>query len=742
MSINNMAFISTSPGATEQNDLNNINFINNDLNNMSNDNYNNNNKPKLAVNVRNVVFGYNKTNTVLKSINLKVREGNIFALLGANGCGKTTLLKLMLGRLRPTSGRVLVFGAKPNSKYCNIPGPGVGYMPQEIALFPEFTIREILTYFALLYHMDSGEAKAEIEKLIALLNLPVRERLIGQLSGGQQRLASIAVTMIHKPKVIILDEPTVGVDSLLRCRIWKYLENICYKQGNTVIITTHYIEEAKCAAEVGFMSSGQLLRQDNPQKLMREYQCSTLEEVYLRLCQKNIQHQKDMRQLEVMATDGQSSDISDIEMRTLTNPITDEDISELDEISHRISGSYRKKFIDMKHIQAMVWKSFMRTKRNPFLMIFFHILPLIVLTILSVSIGIPPINIPVAVYNGEPVAKLSQRYLDTIDSKHIQLVYYPSNESAYESVVRGINRMSIVFSSNFTDSFETRLLYPTELDDNELETTKIKVYADFSDTVVGNYIWNYMLETFHKFLKSFSQTLGYNPLAFALPMQLVEPPIYGQNDHSFNSYVLPGMMLAFHHGLPMILAAFLIIYERKNAHMDRAFVAGIKPIEVLIAHIIHNSVAVFTQVLLSLIISFVVFNNTIVGNYVDAYIMFVAQGLQGMTIGLTIALILADEVSAMVSLTGLMLPIWIMSGVFWPLEAIPAYFRVLANWTPLAQPIESLRSIMLRGWPLSNPYVLLGLIVSVSYTLILNLVNILVFYKFSAITLESLFHKK
>ena len=157
--------------------------------------------------------------------------GRIFGLLGSSGCGKTTLLRLVLGRLQPKKGSIRVFGVRPGSSRSNIPGPGVGYMPQETALFNEFTITEILYYFGVLYHIDLTKIHERIKHLKELLNLPQKERLIGTLSGGQQRLVSMAVTMFHKPPLLILDEPTVGVDSLLRCRIWEYLEDICKTDG-------------------------------------------------------------------------------------------------------------------------------------------------------------------------------------------------------------------------------------------------------------------------------------------------------------------------------------------------------------------------------------------------------------------------------------------------------------------------------------------------------------------------------
>ncbi|CAG2177469.1 unnamed protein product, partial [Oppiella nova] len=172
----------------------------------------NNNCEELAVGVSDVHFEYKTNVKILDNLTVQIPKGKIFALLGPNGTGKTTLIRVILGRLKPTHGSIRVFGAQPGTKGSAIPGAGVGYMPQELALFDEFTINEILIYYGMLYHIKREELMNRIANLRELLHLPEKSRIISRLSGGQQRRVSIAITMIHRPRLIILDEPTVGVD--------------------------------------------------------------------------------------------------------------------------------------------------------------------------------------------------------------------------------------------------------------------------------------------------------------------------------------------------------------------------------------------------------------------------------------------------------------------------------------------------------------------------------------------------
>jgi ABC-type multidrug transport system ATPase subunit len=242
----------------------------------------------MAIRVEGLFRGYGrgkKRVEVLQDYSMRVERGAIYGLLGPSGCGKTTMLKVILGRLRPEAGSVAVLGAEVGTPECTVPGSAVGYSPQEIALYEDLTIAETLLFHGRLQQMSPQQITERQEWLIEFLDLPEAGRQVGKLSGGQKRRASLAVALLHQPELLLLDEPTVGVDPELRYRIWQHLREIA-DAGTTVIITTHYIDEAGQADCVGMMRDGVLLAEGKPQELMAPYGHTSLEETFLHLCRR------------------------------------------------------------------------------------------------------------------------------------------------------------------------------------------------------------------------------------------------------------------------------------------------------------------------------------------------------------------------------------------------------------------------------------------------------------------------
>jgi ABC-type multidrug transport system ATPase subunit len=197
-----------------------------------------------------------------------------YTLIGASGCGKTTLLSCLMGVRAVDSGDLRVTTRRSS----------IGFMPQENSLVAELTIGETLRYFARLHEMDRETFEDRHEMIRKLLELPDDDSQICDLSGGEQRRVSLAATIIHDPKLLILDEPTVGLDFVLREKIWRYLVEKTETDGVTAIITTHYIGEAAKANRCGFMRNGVLIAEDDPRVILERFGVGSLDEAFYKLC--------------------------------------------------------------------------------------------------------------------------------------------------------------------------------------------------------------------------------------------------------------------------------------------------------------------------------------------------------------------------------------------------------------------------------------------------------------------------
>ncbi len=201
-------------------------------------------------------------------VSFDVDEGEIFGFLGPNGAGKTTTIKMLVTLLRPTDGTVDIAGndiVKSPGKVRN----DIGIVFQEPALDDSLTGRENLDFHARMYHMKSGERKERIVEVLRLVNLEDKaDSIVKTYSGGMKRRLEIARGLMHRPKVLFLDEPTIGLDPQTRRSIWEYVKDLNSKEKITVFLTTHYMEEADfLCTKVAIMDHGKILVMDKPSNL-------------------------------------------------------------------------------------------------------------------------------------------------------------------------------------------------------------------------------------------------------------------------------------------------------------------------------------------------------------------------------------------------------------------------------------------------------------------------------------------
>lgn len=225
-----------------------------------------------AIEVRGLVKTFGPVRA-LDGLDLVVPAGELYGLVGPNASGKTTLVRVLNALERPTAGAARVLGGRPGES-----AREVGYMPQEEALYPDLSVHENLRFFAGLYGLPLAGRERDLLSLVRLWD--ERHRVVGELSGGTRRRASLAVALVHGPRVLFLDEPTVGVDPLLRREFWDHFRALA-SEGASLLITTHHLEEARRCDRVGLLWRGRLLREGPPAALLREAGADTLEDAFL-----------------------------------------------------------------------------------------------------------------------------------------------------------------------------------------------------------------------------------------------------------------------------------------------------------------------------------------------------------------------------------------------------------------------------------------------------------------------------
>ncbi|GAA4423321.1 ABC transporter ATP-binding protein [Acidovorax lacteus] len=211
----------------------------------------------------------------LRQVNLDIEEGEFFGLLGPNGAGKTTLISILAGLARPTAGRVLVQGADVQAEFADA-RRRLGVVPQELVFDPFFNVRESLRIQSGYFGVKHNDAW--IDELLHELGLTDKASAnMRQLSGGMKRRVLVAQALVHKPPIIVLDEPTAGVDVELRQTLWQFIAKL-NKQGHTVLLTTHYLEEAEAlCGRIAMLKTGQVVALDRTSNLLRSASGSVLQ---------------------------------------------------------------------------------------------------------------------------------------------------------------------------------------------------------------------------------------------------------------------------------------------------------------------------------------------------------------------------------------------------------------------------------------------------------------------------------
>lgn len=224
-------------------------------------------------------------------VNLEVQPGEIFGLVGPDGAGKTTTLRLLCGLLDPSGGKARVTGYDV-AREADAVKDRIGYMSQRFGLYADLSVEENMNFYADLFGLPRAERQAWTPQLLSMTRMaPFQRRLAGKLSGGMKQKLALMCTLLHRPEVLLLDEPTTGVDPVSRREFWSILYQLV-EGGVTVVMTTAYLEEAERCGRLGLLYKGKLVYCGTPKEIKAQFDSATLEDAFIALVQRSSEIEK------------------------------------------------------------------------------------------------------------------------------------------------------------------------------------------------------------------------------------------------------------------------------------------------------------------------------------------------------------------------------------------------------------------------------------------------------------------
>ncbi|XP_050499819.1 ABC transporter G family member 23-like isoform X4 [Diabrotica virgifera virgifera] len=692
-----------------------------------------------AVYVDRVVKKYGQKE-ILSGLSMKVERGVIYGLLGSSGCGKTTLLNSIVGRNKIDGGEVWVLGGKPGQPGSGVPGPRVGYMPQNIALVGEFTVQDAIYYFGRIFLMDEDVIATRYRELHKLLELPPNDRYLKNCSGGQQRRVSLAVALVHNPELVIMDEPTVGMDAVLRERIWNHLVKIT-REGTSVIVTTHYIEECRQANKIALMRDGILLTEESPTRLLTLFNSETLEQVFLQLSQQ--QEAGNLTGLPELIEEVQNIRLQQ-NGGSVSNTSINEIVRQSTEVLTKKQILKTKDALSRTRMKALLDKNWKQFYRNVTGVLFLLTFPILTVVIFMGVVGGDALDTPLGIVNNEAMTitcpnfskngtafvgadrychfkNLSCRFLTYLDDPMIKKIQFNNLEEAKDAVVHGKIIGAMYMDSNFTSYLNERIENGRYADSETLSLSEIKVWMDMSNRQIGAALKYKLLNLYSKFQNELfddcQYTHGNMPLKFDF--------FYGRNDEPFILFMIPACLITIMFFMGSMMTSQIIITERHEGIWDRSIVAGVTSLEITLTHIVLQASVCVIQTIEALFVAYLYYKHEFMGNMVLMFFLIYLSGICGISYGFWISVVSVNHLVANLVITGMFFPMMSLCGLMWPIEGMPLALRFISKCTPVTIPIESFRNVFKKGWTLDNFEVYNGICVALFWTLFFAVLSVI-----------------
>ncbi len=603
-------------------------------------------------------------------VSLSIARGEIFGFLGSNGCGKTTTMKMLTGLLQPSAGEARLFGKPVDARDLET-RQRVGYMSQSFSLYRELTVRQNLELHARLYRIPAAETEPRVAELLERFELAeVADRLPGVLPLGVRQRLQLAVAVIHRPEMLILDEPTSGVDPVARDRFWALLGDLSRDDGVTIFISTHFMQEAERCDRISFMHAGKILAIGSPEELRSGQQAESLEEAFIAY----------LEALGAEEAGGEDAPIAEATRQDVETGRT---------------------FFDLRHYWAFARRESVEVLRDPVRLAFALLNPIILMLAMSFGISFDLENIPFAALDQDR-SKESREFIESLRGSR-----YFSEHAEIGSDAELDHRL-------VTGELKAALIVPPDFGRDLVggDVPEIALWLEGSDTFRAETARGYVMAMQQDYLDSLEDS--------RLRLRLQEAPSttevrfrYNQTFASLNA-IAPGAIMMMLIMTPAMLTALGVVREKELGSIANFYAAPVSKLEFLIGKQTPYILIAFVSFLMLFWVMRVGLGVPSVGSFAALALGALAFVMAGTAFGLVVSTLVRSQIAAIFGTAIVtMIPTVNFSGMLYPTSSLegPAIVISAAFPSTYFQSISS--GVVNKGLGLASLYpnhlVLLGM---------------------------------
>ena len=604
--------------------------------------------------------------TAAENITFQIGRGEIFGLLGPNGAGKSTTFKMMCGLLRPTAGQAFVTGLDLYAAAGAARGR-VGYMAQKFSLYGDLSARQNLAFYAGVYGLSGASCRDATARVVTAFKLePFLDTSSNELPLGYKQRLALACAIMHEPAVLFLDEPTSGVDPLTRREFWSHI-NAMVERGVTVMVTTHFLDEAEYCDRIGLVYRGRVIAEGTPDELKGRIRTNervepTLEDAFIELVE------------EFDRNEGHASNPPPSRSADSPTIPTGREIS--------ATGSTR-----LRRMMALIRKESQQILRDPSSFLIAGVLPLMLLFVYGFGVSLDLRCVPIGLVVEQSSPETNSFIASFRDSRYFDVRVVRHRADVEEELVSGRLNGVVVLAADFSERI------------GRGETAPIQVLVDGSDPNTAGLVAGYVQLLWANWIQQESVSLA-SPVnrPRSVPLISTEPRVWFNPE--INSYyaLLPGAVAIILTLIGTLLPSLVVAREWERGTMEAMLTTPVTPLDLLVGKIVPYYVLGLVALTISVSVTVFGFGVPYRGSLLALFLISTAYLGVTLALGLLISTLSKNQFAAgQAALVAGFLPAFLLSGYIFEIDSMPAPLRLLTALLPPRYYVFSLQTLFLAG---------------------------------------------